>query len=501
MHMIRKNRENGILLPISALPGKYGIGTLGQEAYKFVDFLSEVKVNVWQMLPLNVTSYGDSPYQSPSSNGLNYYFIDLDTLIKKGLISEKDIAEYDFGSDDRKINYGLLFNNRTSLLKKAFAKFDKDNYAFKEFEHSRQYHDFAFFLTMKSLHNFSPWYSWEDDERIYSLELEEKIIKENYDLYLFYIWTQFEFLEEYKDLKRYANSKGISIMGDMPLYLARDSIEAYKYPELFKFDENHNPTIVAGCPPDYFNADGQLWGNPIYDWEYMKKSNYKWWNDRIDNNLQIFDILRIDHFRGISSYYTIKADAENAREGNWVKGPGIELFNNKSDLPIIAEDLGFIDDGVRELLAQSNYPGMKVLEFAFDGQRNNEHKPSNAKYNYVCYTGTHDNEPILGYIESLTEDELKVFKKDVQSQCELFAVNYKDTTNKDLVRSVDELCYASPCRLAILPLQDIIPFSSEARLNTPSLLSDKNWSFRFLESDFTEEVKSFLKTTILKYGR
>lgn len=496
--MKRKNRENGILLPISSLPSNYGIGSLGKEAFSFIDFLSECSVDIWQMLPLNVTSYGDSPYQSPSSTGLNYYFIDLDILIQKGLLEEKEVESVQFYETEKRVNYGLLFNHRVNILKLAFSRFKKDE-EFINFEKSNKYKDFAFFMTMKELHSFAPWYDWK--EKDYSKALEEKIIHENNDLYLFYIWTQYEFLNEYKALKEYANKKGIKIMGDMPLYLALDSVEAYKYPELFKFDENHNPTIVAGCPPDYFNEDGQLWGNPIYDWEYMKKTNYEWWNDRIRSNLELFDILRIDHFRGIAAYYTIPYGNKNARIGEWVKGPGFDLFEGKENLPIIAEDLGFIDDMVRELLSKTGYPGMKVLEFAFDGSDENEHKPSQAKYNYVCYTGTHDNDTIKGYLDSLSEHDLLTFKKDLKKQCDLFAVDYLDNTKKDITRTVDDLCYASPCRLAILPFSDVLALGSEARLNVPAILSDKNWTFRYQREDFNDEVKDYLMKSIKKYNR
>jgi 4-alpha-glucanotransferase len=497
--MTRKNRENGILFPISSLPGNYGIGSLGKEAYAFVDFLDECHVNIWQMLPLNVTSYGDSPYQSPSSKGLNYYFIDLDTLIHKGLLSETDVDSIHFSDDERRVNYGLLFENRVNLLKKAFNNFNHNDARFVSFEKEGFYRDFAFYMTMKELNHFTPWYKWEN--RDYSEQLEEEVIKNHHDLYLFYVWTQFEFLEEYHKLKDYANQKNIRLMGDMPLYLALDSVEAYKNPEMFRFDEKHNPTLVAGCPPDYFNEDGQLWGNPIYDWDYMKKNGYQWWNERIEYNLKLFDILRIDHFRGIAAYYTIPADAKNAKKGEWVKGPGIDLFEGKEDYPIIAEDLGFMDDMVRELLQKSGYPGMKVLEFAFDGQDDNEHKPSQAKYNYVCYTGTHDNDTIKGYLESLGKEEYKTFLKDLKKQCDLFAVEYHDKNVKEVTRTLDCLCYASPCRLAILPFADIAVFGSEARLNTPAILSGKNWTFRYLKSDFNEDVKSFLKDAIQKYNR
>ena len=499
MLMKRKTRESGILMPLTSLPSPYGVGTLGKEAYAFIDFLAEAEVDIWQLLPLNVTSYGDSPYQSPSANGLNYYLIDLDTLVKKGLLKKEEIESVDFGSDPNRVDYGLLFNNRVPLLKKAFARFDKKSSSFRSFVKEGKYNDFAFFMTMKSLHSFAPWYEWGEKGSVYSPLLEKRVILENQDLYLFYVWTQYEFLKEYQELKSYAHKKNIRLMGDMPLYLAYDSIEAYKYPELFCFDENHRPTLVAGVPPDYFNADGQLWGNPIYNWEKMKEDGYSWWNKRIENNLELFDILRIDHFRGLSAYYTIPVGRKNARVGEWMKGPGMDLFDGKKDLPIVAEDLGFIDDDVKELLAETGYPGMKVLEFAFDGDKENEHKPSNSLYNYICYTGTHDNDPLAGYLSSLGEKEKAKFKEDVKKECSLFAVPYDDKDDVALTHTVDSLAFASPCRLTILPYADVLALGSEARINTPALMNGRNWTYRYTKKDFSRSVIRFLKENIEKY--
>ena len=497
--MERISRENGILFHISALPGKYGIGTMGKEAYRFVDFLTSCKVNIWQLLPLNLTSYGDSPYQSPSSIGLNFYLIDLDTLIEKKLLTRKEVESFDFGSDENRVNYGLLFDNRAKVLKIAFSRYNKNNRSFLEFVKKGKYSDFAFFMTMKEKNHFSPWYEWEEKERFYSPILEERIKKEYKETYLFYLWTQYEFLQQFKALKSYANRNGISIMGDLPLYLARDSVEAYKYPEMFLFDEKHNPTVVAGVPPDYFNENGQLWGNPIYNWEKMREDNFAWWNERIRSNFELFDIVRIDHFRGIAAYYVIPFGAENAKNGEWRDGPSVSLFEDKKDLPIVAEDLGFIDDKVRYLLQETGYPGMKILEFAFDGDPKNDHKPSNAKYNFIAYTGTHDNEPLLSYLENLDEKGLEVFKKDVKKECKLFAVPYQDKDLKSLVKTVVSLCYATPCRLAILPMADLLALGKEARINTPAELNGINWTYRYKKEDFTASLKNFILKNVETY--
>lgn len=499
--MIANEKVSGILLPISSLPSKYGIGTLGKSAYEFIDFLSASKVKIWQMLPLNVTSYGDSPYQSPSSNALNYYFLDFDVLNQKGLLKKEEYENVDFGSNPSKVDYGKLFENRVNVLKLAFNRFDTSNPEFISFEQSGEYRDFAFFMTLKVLNGYRPWYEWPTDYQNYSEDLEKFIISSNQKLYLFYIWTQFEFLQEYHSLKKYANSKNIKILGDMPLYLAYDSVEAYKYPTMFLFDENHRPTVVAGCPPDDFTADGQLWGNPIYNWSNMKKDDYHWFKERVKKNLVNFDILRIDHFRGCAGYYTIPFGMKNAKVGKWEKGPGYELFRGLTDLPLIAEDLGFMDDDVKRLLKETAFNGMKVLEFAFDGDPTNSHKPSNSTFNYFAYTGTHDNKPILGYLETLTTQELEKYVSDLKKECFLFGVDFIDNSLKDLTYTTDELCLAGPTCGAVIPLQDYLALGDESRINEPSTTSDKNWTWRCKESDFSNELSDFIKTNIERFHR
>lgn len=492
--MDSSNRSSGILMPVSSLPSEHGIGCFSKEAYEFVDFLKNSKVRYWQILPLGVTSYGDSPYQSPSSKGINYYFIDLDTLVKKHLLTKDDIIDSDFYTSPQYVDYGRLFSNRISLLKKAFSNFDKKDKEFVQFERAGMYRDFAFYMTLKELNGYKPWYEWPNEIKKYKFSLEERTLTLHKDLYLFYVWTQFEVLHEYLALKSYANQNGIEIIGDMPLYLARDSVEAYKYPEMFLFDRNQDPTLVAGCPPDPFSSDGQLWGNPIYNWEFMKKTGYSWFNDRIRYSLQIFDVLRIDHFRGLAGYYVIPFGLKTARVGQWRTGPGFDLFYDKKDLPIIAEDLGFIDQPVRDLLNQTGYPGMKILEFAFDGNPDNDHKPTNTTENYVCYTGTHDNEPIYGYLLHLSEGELDAYKSDVKLQCHEFDIPYIDDDLKDLAETTVRLCYAGKTNLAIVPFSDILLKDDAARMNTPSTLGG-NWTYRFLKKDFSKSVSN----RIIKY--
>ena len=496
-----KQRSSGVLLHISSLPSPYGIGTLGKEAYQFVDFLKDCHVKIWQMLPLNVTSYGDSPYQSPSSNGLNYYFIDLRVLVEKGLLTQEEVEACDMGDNPQRVNYGKLFNNRIPLLKLAFSRFDKKEKAFVDFVNKGKYHDFAFFMTLKSLNGFAPWYQWEDKYRNYTPLLEIEMRQKHSDLYLFYQWTQYEFLLEFNQLKQYVHDNGIVLLGDMPLYLAFDSVEAYKYPQLFLFDEKHNPTVVAGVPPDYFSVDGQLWGNPIYDWDYMKKTGYQWFNERIEKNLKVFDLLRIDHFRGFSSYFTIPFGMTNARIGQWVKGPGMDFFKDKTDLPIIAEDLGDLDEDVYTLLRESTYPGMKVLEFAFDGDKDNPHKPTNSTENFCCYTGTHDNMPLRGYLEQLDEQALSSYRNDLKEQCKLYDVDYRGDDVVSLCLTTCSMAYASPCRFAVLPLQDLLALGANTRMNLPSSLSEDNWSYRAKKEDFSEDLKQFIQSNIERYHR
>lgn len=491
---------------ISSLPSSYGIGTFGKEAYDFVDFLSESKVKIWQILPLNLTSFGDSPYQSPSNYGFNYYFIDLDILRSKGLLELEDYSDIDFGSNPKRVDYKKLFDERIKVLKKAFSNFTYTD-DFKSFlKNNVNARDFSFFMTMKELNNFASWSQWGGLTNSYSLELENKIIAENKLTFEFYMWTQYEFLNEYFALKRYANSKDVLIMGDIPIYLAYDSVECYKYPYMFQMDEKHNPTNVAGCPPDCFSVDGQLWGNPLYNWEYFKKTNYKWWNERILNALKLYDLLRIDHFRGFSAYYSIPFKDKTARNGKWVKGPGFDLFEDKLDYPIIAEDLGYIDDDFRDLMKKTNYPGMKIVtQGVLDLNKDNEWRPSNYTYNYFSYTSTHDSETTLQFLDNLTKEQYELCLKVVKEECEILNVPYEENmSKKELTLKLVELNLASKSKVAMTPVQDLIPIGKEGRMNFPSTLSTDNWSFRITKEDLIdnkERIITFLKEKVMKYKR
>ncbi len=490
--LFMKERECGILLHISSLPSKYGIGSLGKEAYEFVDFLKKSNCNIWQILPLNVTSFGDSPYQSPSNYGLNYYFIDLDTLINKKLLTKEEVTSTCWGNNEERVDYGILFNNRLKVLRKAFNRFDKTNLEFKEFiKNNPQYKDFAIFMVLKDINHLKPWYEWENKYKTYSLELEKELIQNNKDDILFYIWTQYEFLNEYNSLKEYAHKNKIKIMGDLPIYVAFDSLEVWKYPSLFELDSNHYPVNVAGCPPDCFSVDGQLWGNPLYNWTYHKETNYKWWNERINNALKFFDYLRIDHFRGFSGYYSIPFKDTTAKNGKWIKGPGFDLFKDKLDYPIVAEDLGMIDDDFIEFFNKCGYPGMKIVTQCFDDpDKTNIWRPSNYTYNFFSYSGTHDSQTCRQFIDDLTKDEKKMFLEILEDECKRFRIPFvKDLSNKELTLKVCELNIASSTKAAILPLQDLFAIGAEGRMNFPSTLGSSNWSWRITKKLFDKNKK------------
>ena len=497
-----KKRNTGILLHISSLPSKYGIGTLGEEAYKFVDFLKKSNISIWQILPLTVTSYGDSPYQSPSSFGLNYFFIDLDILIKKGLLKEEDVNSINWGESNTRVDYGNLFNVRLPLLKKAFSNFDITNKEFCGFiKTNKQFNDFALFMTIKELNGLKSWKEWDVKYLNYSIELEKEIIKSYKDIYYFYLWTQFEFVSQYKELKKYANSNGIKIMGDLPIYVAFDSAEVWKYPDLFELDEKHNPVRVAGCPPDCFSENGQLWGNPLYNWEYHKETGYKWWNERIKRNLELFDLLRIDHFRGFSRYYAIPFGDSTAKNGKWIVGPGFDFFRDKLNLNIVAEDLGMIDDQFLELMKQTGYPGMKIVTQAFeDKDPTNVWRPSNYSYNYYSYTATHDSPTTKQFLDSLNADQRNLMLEIVEDECKKLHVPFsRKFNNSQITNTLIELNIASGSRTAITPMQDLFALGKEGRMNFPSTLSTDNWSWRMSEEQFNKSAKE-ISDRLLRYS-
>jgi 4-alpha-glucanotransferase len=414
-------------------------------------------------------------------------------LEKDGLLKKEEYEQINWGDDPRRVDYGKLFLYKANVLRLAFSRFDKTNRFWQSFIHEKCYYDFGVFMSLKCQFEHKPWTEWGEYKR-YDEEKVVNFVEEHREEVEFWQFTQYIFIKQWKELKRYAHKFGIEIMGDMPIYVAYDSVEMWKCGKsLFCLDERGEPSEVAGVPPDAFSDDGQLWGNPIYDWEKMKKDGYTWWKKRIDEAFQLFDIVRIDHFRGFDRFYAIPVNASTARQGEWRNGPSAELFKGREDYNIIAEDLGVIDDGVREMMKKTGYPGMKVCEFAFDGNPDNEHKPSNYTSNYVAYTGTHDNEPLRSYIENLTGKYEKAFARDLKHECKQAGIAYRGKTSSLKCRTVIRLLFASKAFMIIIPMQDVLCRGAESRMNFPSTVSPDNWSYRFLENDFTAMTSGWLK--------
>ncbi len=490
-------RKTGILLPIFSLASKYGIGDFGEGAYRFVDFLETSGQSYWQILPIVPTTVGDSPYQSPSSYGGNPYFISPEILIKEELLhpDEAKICE-----NKKKIDYAHLYNTRYLMLKKAFARFNKNDKKYLEFcEKNKDWlPDHSLYFALKKHFNLLPFNEWNDGiKHRVSSDMEHYRDRFGEDIE-FHNFVQYKFYDQWMSLKKYANEKGIKIIGDIPIYVSYDSSDVWKNPELFQLDENLLPEKVAGCPPDNFAKDGQLWGNPLYRWSEHKKDNYAWWKKRLRHTLTLFDVVRIDHFRGFDEYYAIPYGEETARNGEWKKGPGIELFNAIGDTTdkenIIAEDLGFITPSVRKLLADTGYSGMKILQFAFDERDEgdkSEHLPHNYPENSVAYTGTHDNQTLLSWVSTITETE---FSKVRDYLCDYYTP--KEKLNFPLISEI----LKSPAKLTIIPMQDYLELSDEARINTPGNPYG-NWDFRInfgeLNSELSEKIRKMTKI----YGR
>ncbi len=477
-------RNCGILMPISSLAGSQGMGTLGKPAHDFVDFLVQAGQGVWQILPVAPTGYGDSPYQSCSAFAGNPYFIDLELLEEDGLLKKKDYASLKWGEDPAQVDYALLYEKRYPVLEKAFetwktqrpvlgwdTPFSDDWYAFV-FRNESWLEDYALYMAVKEANGMKHWLEWPRELRTRQPQALEQFRQKNADRILFWKFLQYEFDKQWRALKEYANESGIKIMGDIPIYVSADSADAWTGGRLFELDGEGRPARVAGCPPDYFSADGQLWGNPLYDWNYHRQTGFAWWIQRVRHSMGIYDLLRIDHFRGFDTYWAIPANASTAREGKWEQGPGMELFNAlktalapEGSLPIIAEDLGELFDSCRRLLKESGFPGMKVLQFAFGGT-DSEYLPHNHIQNSVVYTGTHDNTTAAHWLKEAGS------RKEVAN-----ARKYLNLDRKDPVRGMIRAAIASCADLAIIPMADWLELGEEARLNTPGKLGG-NWAWR-----------------------
>lgn len=497
-------RKSGLLCPIFSLPSKYGIGGFGQECYKFIDFLSASGQKIWQILPLVQTGYGNSPYSSVSASSFNPYYISIDELKKQKLIT---VAEAKFAIPENKkyIDYGELYSVRYPLLRKAFSRFDKEDKDFKRYLRKKESFDYAMFMAIKYASGQKHFYEWDEDLKRRDKKALDRFYKTYREEVLFWQFVQYTAKNQWQKVKEYANSKGVSIMGDIPIYVALDSVDVWVNPKLFKLDDDFKPKKVAGVPPDYFCSEGQLWGNPVYDYEEHKKDGYAWWINRIKNLLSIYDYVRIDHFRAFDRYYEVPADAENAINGEWIKVPSEDLFSrlhqNVDKERIVAEDLGIIDDGVRDLLKKVGYPGMKILSFAFDGQSDNLYLPQNIEENYVCYTGTHDNDTLMGLIENASEWDKNNLKVGVENSLKLLKIKGEVDTDIALAESIIKLGYKSKARWFIMPMQDINLLSTDYRINEPGIVKEQNWAIKLPESAFSGKIKNKLKSLTKKYQR
>lgn len=489
-------RSSGILMHITSLPSPYGIGTMGKDAYEFVDFLEKAGQRYWQLLPLGPTSFGDSPYQSFSSFAGNPYLIDLDLLVQEGLLKEEDFQNINFGSDREKVDYEKIYFRKFPVLRKAYEnskeKFAGEISGFLQ-EHRNWVEDYALYMAVKKHFGMKPWKDWDEDlkqREAGALDTYKNLLE---DEIKYWIFLQCVFFKQWTALKTYANHKGIRIIGDIPIYVAEDSADAWANSELFYLDEYKNPICFAGCPPDSFSEIGQLWGNPLYRWDVLEQRGYDWWIERIKGNLKLYDVIRIDHFRGFESYWQIPYGSKTAATGQWVKGPGMKLFDavnaQLGTVEIIAEDLGFLTEEVLQFRADSGYPGMKVLQFAFDTREESDYLPHNYDKNCVVYTGTHDNDTVMGWMKTANE-------KDVA-----YAVNYFHLTEEEgyhwgFIRGA----WSSVGRLAIAPLQDFLGLDSAHRMNIPSTIGG-NWQWRARKEDISKKLAEKICQLTKLYGR
>ena len=493
-------RSSGILFHPTSLPGKYGIGTLGKEAYAFIDFLKKSKQKLWQIFPLGPTGYGDSPYQSFSSFAGNPYLIDFDLLIEAHLLSEEDLKDIFFGDNEEYIDYGAIYNQKYPLLRKAYENFkSSDNNEMKgslenfKRENSSWLNDYSLYISLKNHFNGLPWNEWAQDIKNredgamhhYRSELADDIEYHNF--------IQFLFFKQWGDVKRYANENGIKIIGDIPIFVAADSSDAWANPEIFLFDKERKPVKVAGVPPDYFSATGQLWGNPLYNWEKLKETNYSWWVERVRANLSTCDIIRIDHFRGFEAYWAVPYGDDTAINGQWEPGPGIDLFNaiksQLGELPIIAEDLGLMTQGVIDLREATGFPGMKILGFAFDSGEENDYLPHTYTKNCVVYTGTHDNDTLVGWFQKAKEEDREFARNYLNSRAD-------EEIHWDAIRGA----WSSVACMAISPVQDFLGLGSEARINTPGVAAG-NWQWRLKQGVLTDELAERIAKLTRVYSR
>lgn len=489
-------RRSGILLHISSLPSKYGIGTLGVEAYKFVDFLKASGQSLWQILPIGPTGLGDSPYQSASSYAGNPYFIDFDLLVEDGLLKKEDYDSYNWGDYAESVDYGKIYKNRFKVLRIAYERgYLRDYLDIKKFleKNNSWLINYSLFMAVKGYFNMKAYTTWDMDIRLKKPEAVKrysKLLKSDIE---FHIYIQYLFYKQWNNLKDYANKNNIKILGDIPIYVAEDSVEVWENPKIFMIDERCIPIKVAGCPPDAFTEEGQLWGNPVYSWDELKKQNYRWWIQRINAASTIYDIVRIDHFRGFSSFYAIPFGDKNSKNGQWVKAPGIELFNQvKKEIPevnIIAEDLGHLTEDVYELMSKVGFPGMKVLLFGFENNGDSEYIPYKINENSVSYIGTHDNDTFIGWMKEAAVEQVDLAEKYMNLTCE-------EGYNWGAIRTL----YGTKSRTTIVQMQDILGLDNSARMNLPGSFGG-NWTWRLGKDKCSKSIEKKLYDMTKIFGR
>lgn len=484
----RMTRGAGILIGVISLPSPYGIGTMGKEAFSFVDMLSDMGQKYWQVLPVGPTSYGDSPYQSFSAFAGNPYLIDLDLLIEEGLLSKEEVNSYNWGEREDRIDYALLYENRFQVLESAFKRFDMSEEGFRSFcrENGGWLEDYSLYMAVKNERKGDSWLSWEEKIRNRAPEAMESCRSRLKEQISFWKFLQYKFFEQWKALKAYANSKDIKIIGDVPLYVALDSADVWAEREQFKLDQEGKPVEVSGCPPDAFSDEGQKWGNPIYDWDKMKKDGFAWWKKRMEANGRMFDIIRIDHFIGLARYYSIPAEDTTAKNGRWNLGPGKKLTDMIEKTlganRVIAEDLGVRVWRSKLLLYRTGWPGMRTMLFAFNGSTFNEHHPRNyGRGNLAAYTGTHDNETLVGYFQGKTDQELACLYQDLKIQ-----------EKSQIPDAIIQAVFESRADIALVQMQDYLELGNEARMNFPSTVGE-NWRWRMVKGALSEEKQNQIK--------
>ena len=488
-------RSSGILMHITSLAGPHGVGTMGKHAFAFVDFLKRSGQSYWQILPLTPTGYGDSPYQSCSTFAGNHYLIDLEQLVEQGLLNRDEIDHVDWCWSENKADFGRLYNNRLRVLRLAYSRFN-GNVDFDAFcaENNGWLYDFALFMALKDKFNGQPWYSWDDKLKFRDPHTMWCVGQELRDEIRFYHFVQFLFYKQWNALHAYAKQNGISIIGDVPIYVPMDSVEVWSNPSIFQLNERLDPVAVAGCPPDAFSADGQLWGNPLYRWDLIENDGFKWWINRLGAAGKLYDMVRLDHFRGFEAYWSIPYGDTTAKNGHWVKGPGMNFVNAlKNGLPhvkFIAEDLGFLTQEVLDLRDESGYPGMKVLEFAFDSREPSDYLPHTYTRNTVCYTGTHDNMTMRQWFETASPEAVA------------YAREYMHLDDYEgLVWGTIRTAMASVSDLCIIQLPDYLNLGGEARMNFPGTLSDANWTWRISEWMLNDGLANAIRNLTALYGR